>query len=134
VNPRVDGAKIQHGNEKDKQGRTIASWSQVRVADGRVLLEGPERFDYPNGKLMWSLDFDAGRKMGEEQYLRPDGTPIWKKHYAADGTWTWDTFDKTRKRTAESKWNGKTLLNTDVPDVPVVQKPADAKLPEPDGL
>jgi hypothetical protein len=122
------------GSEKDARGRTIASWSDVRVADGRVLLNGQERFQYPDGRLMWSVVFDAGKKTGEEVYLRPDGKPIWKKHYAADGTWTWETFDETGKRTATSKWKGKDLLSSDVPDVPVVTKPADAKLPEPDGL
>jgi formylglycine-generating enzyme required for sulfatase activity len=134
ANAGVAGAKVEHKSEKDAQGRVVARWSQVRVADGRVLLDGPERFEYPDGKLMWSVDFDAGKKTGEEVYLRPDGRPIWKKHYAADGTWTWETFDEAGKRTAESRWKGKDLLSSDVPDIPVVTKPADAKLPEPDGL
>ena len=47
------------------------------------------------------------------------------------GTWTWDSFDRTGKRIAQSKWKGKTLVSTDVPDVPVKKK--DDKLPEPEG-
>jgi formylglycine-generating enzyme required for sulfatase activity len=125
-----DVAKVDSVN-RDGQGKVIASWSTIQVPDGRILLQGPEKFLYPNGKLMWSVEFKAGKKLGEERYLREDGTPVWVKQYAKDGTWTWDSFDRTGKRIAESKWKDKTLLSSDVPDVPVKKK--GDKLPEPDG-
>jgi formylglycine-generating enzyme required for sulfatase activity len=112
--------------------KTMATWSAGRAADGRTLLDGPERFYYPDGKLMWSLNFNAGHKAGEEEYLRADGTPYWKKQYADDGTWTWDNFDAAGRQTAESHWRNKTLLSSDVPDPPARKKPGE-KLPEPDG-
>ena len=116
---------------KEKQGDISATWSTAKVTDGRILLNGPEQFFYPDGKLMWSLEFQAGRKTGEERYLREDGKPIWIKTYAADGTWTWQNFDREGKLTATSHWKNKTLLDSDVPDTPVKAK--DTTLPEPDG-
>jgi hypothetical protein len=112
--------------------KAMATWSAGRAVDGRVLLDGPETFFYPNGKLRWSANYHAGRKVGEERYLREDGTSIWVKHYAADGTWAWDNFDRSGKRIAESKWRGKTLLSSDVPDPPARKSSSNEKPQEPD--
>ena len=112
-------------------GKTRATWSAGKTAGGRVLLQGPETFFYADGKVMWSMTFEAGQKLGEERYLRADGTPVWVKTYAKDGSWTWDSFDRQGKQVAESKWQGKTLVSSNVPDVPVKKK-AD-NLPEPEG-
>ncbi|QHN03010.1 SUMF1/EgtB/PvdOfamily nonheme iron enzyme [Granulicella sp. WH15] len=115
--------------KKFTEGKTV--WSAGVASDGRVLLDGPESFFYANGKPMWSVDFKAGRKVGEEKYLLPDGTPVWTKRYSDDGTWTWDNFDRTGKRVATSHWRGKTLLDSDVPD-PIIKKKND-KLAAPEG-
>ena len=116
---------------KNPQGKAIANWSATSY-DGRTLLQGPDQFFYPDGKLMHSADFHLGHKIGEERYLREDGTPIWVKHYVDDGMWTWDGFDATGKRTATSKWRGKTLLSSDVPDPPARKKPTDGSPQPPD--
>jgi len=124
-------APAQKIEVKDKSGRSVESWSSIQVPDGRILLDGPERFLYPNGKPMWSVDFKAGHKVGEERYQRADGTLVWVKKYSADGTWTWDNFDPYGKRIATSRWRGKTLLDSDVPD-PILKQKND-KLPLPEG-
>jgi hypothetical protein len=108
----------------------IADWS-VTGYDGRPLLQGPDQFFYADGKLMYSANFYLGHKTGDEQYLREDGTPFWVKHYAADGTWTWDNFDAAGKQIAESRWRGKTLLSSDVPDPPPSRQAAKPALPAP---
>ena len=139
-NASGDMANIHDGDssvtsrvEKDKGGRVTARWSTIRVPDGRVLLEGPETFFYPSGRVMWSMKFHAGEKVGEENYFRPDGSRVWTKIYGGGGEWTWMNFDSSGKKIATSKWRGKTLLSSDIPDVPA-EKKADEKLPEPDGL
>ena len=116
---------------KNAEGKKIADWS-VTSNDGRVLLQDAERFFYPDGKLMYSANFYLGHKVRDERYLREDGTPIWEKHYAANGTWTWDNFDASGKQIAESHWLNKTLLSSDVPDPPARKKSADEKPPAPD--
>ncbi|HKO19779.1 MAG TPA: SUMF1/EgtB/PvdO family nonheme iron enzyme, partial [Acidobacteriaceae bacterium] len=108
---------IQKQVVKDSAGKLRAVWTTARVGDGRILLHGPEAFDYPNGKTMYSAIFEAGHKVREE-YLREDGSPYWKKTYADDGTWTWLNFDANGKQVAESHWRGKTLVSSDVPDPP----------------
>jgi formylglycine-generating enzyme required for sulfatase activity len=129
VAPEMTGVKSF--TERYSHGGVMATWTAGRASDGRTLLEGSEKFYYPDGKLMWSLNFKAGRKVGEERYQRPDGTPIWVKRYAEDGAWTWNNFNRAGKQIATSKWRGKTLLNSDQPDVPLKKK--DDKLPEPEG-
>jgi formylglycine-generating enzyme required for sulfatase activity len=104
-----------------------ASWSAGRASDGRILLDGPETISYSNGKPMYTASFKAGEKTGEEKYLREDGTPYWTRTYASDGTWTWDNFDSSGKRIATSKWRGKTLLSSDVPDPPARKAATDEK-------
>jgi hypothetical protein len=118
--------------ENYPDGKIKAKWSERRGADGRILLDGLEYFSYPDGRQMYSATFDAGHKIGEERYLREDGSPIWVKHYANDGTWTWDNFDDTGKRIASSRWRGKTLMSSDVPAPPARKKAADEKPLAPD--
>ena len=120
----------QHVTERYGDGKAMATWSAGTASDGRVLLDGPERFFYPDGKLEWEVDFKAGRKVGTERYLRADGRPVWVKTYAGDGSWVWENFDGVGKRLARSTWKGKTLVSSDVPDVPVKKK--DENAPEPD--
>jgi hypothetical protein len=136
-----DTANVNHSDvsvvssvEKDKSGRITAKWSTMQVLDGRVLLEGPETFYYASGQVMWSMKFDRGKKVGEERYFRADGTPVWIKMYGSDGAWAWLNFDRAGKHVATSKWRGKTLLSSDIPDVPIKKKVGDETLPEPDGL
>jgi hypothetical protein len=130
----ADGAIAIEHIEKDQQGRVRARWSTVRVKDGRTLLDGPETFYYPSGRIMWSMQFHRGQKRGEEEFLRSDGARVWTKVYGNDGEWTWVNYDRNGKQIATSKWKGKSLLSSDVPDVPAEAKPGDDKLPEPDGL
>src|ERR1700733_9780167 len=136
-----DTANVNHsdvapvsGIEKDKSGKITAKWSTIQVPDGRVLLEGPETFYYASGHLMWSMKFHRGKKVGEESYFRADGTRGWIKMYGRDGSWAWLNFDRAGKHVATSKWQGKTLLSSDIPDVPMKKKVGDEMLPEPDGL
>jgi formylglycine-generating enzyme required for sulfatase activity len=125
------GKDVKQFTERYPSGKTYATWGTVRTATGRVLLQGPQTFYYPDGKVMWSMTFDAGRKVGEDRYLRADGTRVWVKIYAKDGSWTWDTFDREGKQTAESKWKGKTMESSTVAE-PVLKKKSD-NLPEPEG-
>jgi formylglycine-generating enzyme required for sulfatase activity len=136
-----DTANVNHGDvpvvssvEKDKSGKITAKWSTIRVPDGRILLEGPETFYYASGQVMWSMMFHRGKKVGEENYFRADGTRVWIKMYGSNGAWAWLNFDRAGKHVATSKWRAKTLLSSDIPGAPTNKKVGDQTLPEPDGL
>ncbi len=129
----VSVADVQKHTEKYPNGRVQATWSSGRASDGRELLEGPEEFFYPDGKPMWRLNFHLGQKVGDEVYLRENGTRVWEKVHQPDGGWTWAVYDDMGKETAHSTWKGKQLLSSSVPDVPAEGKPQDAKLPGPEG-
>jgi formylglycine-generating enzyme required for sulfatase activity len=125
---------LTHHTERYPTGKFKSSWSTATLPDGRIVLEGQERFFYPSGRPMWTVNFHEGEKTGEERYQREDGTLIWLKTYNADGTWTWQNYDATGHLTATSHWRNKTLLNSDVPDTAPDKRPNSDNLPEPDGM
>ncbi|HUV97248.1 MAG TPA: sialidase family protein, partial [Acidobacteriaceae bacterium] len=104
---------IKH-HERWPNGKLKVTWSTGRASDGRILLEGPQTFYFENGRKQWTSDFHLGKKIGEEVFYRTDGSKLWQKTYAVDGTWIWRNFDARGNRTSESKWLGKTLLSDDI--------------------
>ena len=96
--------------------QVMATWSAGRASDGRVLLDGPAHFFYRDGKPMWNLTYSAGHKVGDDRYLNQEGNPIWEKHYSANDAWIWHTFDARGLQTAQSEWQNKTLIRSNVPD------------------
>ncbi len=125
---------LTHHSERYPTGKFKSSWTTATLPDARVVLEGQERFFYPSGRPMWTVNFHDGEKLGVERYQREDGTLIWLKTYDADGTWTWQNYDATGKLTATSHWRNKTLLDSDVPDTNPDKHPNSDNLPEPEGL
>jgi len=122
---------LQHHTERYANGRVQARWSSARADDGRILLDGPEEFFYASGKPMWRAQFHLGQKIGLETFRRKDGSLKWEKSYAADGSWTWTIYNAEGKIVATSKWRGKRLLSTSVPNILRVSKTTQiAKQPE----
>ncbi|HZQ44178.1 MAG TPA: SUMF1/EgtB/PvdO family nonheme iron enzyme [Acidobacteriaceae bacterium] len=130
---KVGSEKLELHTERYPDGQTKSTWITTTLPDGRVVLNGEERFLYPSGRPMWTVNFQNGSKIGEERYQREDGSLIWLKTYNADGSWTWQNYDSTGRLTATSHWRNKTLLNSDVPDITPDKQPT-ANAPEPDGL
>ncbi len=115
-----------------RNGGIRATWSSGRASDGRILLEGPEVFYYPDGKVMWREQFHLGRSMGVETFYRRDGTLQWSKSYSSGDHWTWRLFNSAGNQTVESSWQGKTLLGSTVPDAAPDSAPNNTKPLEPD--
>jgi formylglycine-generating enzyme required for sulfatase activity len=115
------GTRATHHLERSATGGVRALWSTVKTADGRVLLDGPERVYSAAGTLVWSASFAGGHKVGEEQWQTAAGTPRWRKQYQPDGSWTWQNVDAQGRVMATSVWQGHTLQSvawassTDVP-------------------
>jgi len=109
--------KVSEHRENWPNGKLKADWYSGRSSDGRILLEGPQTFYYPDGSKQWVATFHLGKKFGEEIQLRPDGSKIWQKTYSADGNWTWNNFNAAGKLTSESTWRGKTLMDAHFSEV-----------------
>jgi hypothetical protein len=90
---------------------TTAAWGGGIASDGNYWLEGTQTFYYRNGSKQWESTYAAGKRVGTETYWTPDGKKKWERVFGNDGTWTWRTFDRSGKVKAESKWNGKTLVD-----------------------
>lgn len=84
---------------------------------GQYCLEGKQTFHYANGRNLWEVTYLHGRKSGVETFWNKDGTKRWERRYSSGGEWTWTIFDASGKVAAESRWNGKNLLdaNTEGP-------------------
>ncbi len=52
--------------------------------DGRFLLDGPETFWYPDGKVCWQAEYSLGKKIGNYVYYHPDGTLL-KRFTCSEG-------------------------------------------------
>ncbi len=133
--PRLDsetsvGTHLTHHTERYPNSKTKSTWTTAALPDGRIVLEGEERFFYPDGHPQWTAHFHNGFKLGEERYQREDGTLIWQKTYNPDGTWTWQNYDAAGHLTATSHWRNKTLLNSDIPDTAPDKHPT-TSAPEP---
>lgn len=75
------------------------------------MLSGTQVFQYPNGKRQWEVTYANGRKTGVETWWGDDGRKLWEKTYATGGAWDWKLFDPAGHVTAESKWQGKNLVD-----------------------
>jgi formylglycine-generating enzyme required for sulfatase activity len=102
----VRSEKENHANGKPK-----AEWSGGFASDGNYRLQGKQTFYYENGFKHWESSYVAGKRTGTETYWGLDGKKRWERAFGADGPWTWRTFDRDGKVTAESKWNGKSLVD-----------------------
>ena len=114
---------VQH-RENWPSGKPRAEWSMGRANDGEMLLEGPQRFYFPNGRVQWSAQFHLGQKVGDEVFYREDGSKEWVKSYGAGDTWTWRVFNPAGVQSAESHWRNKTLLDAKFDAGPAVSSPA----------
>ncbi len=102
--PEESAAAKVHGvksyREAYPDGKLKATWSAGYATDNRYLLDGPQTFDYHNGKKQWEANFSAGHRVGTETWWDANGRKVWEKSYGAGGEWTW------RYENSESKWKG----------------------------
>lgn len=96
--------------ESHSNGKTRATWS-ASVRRHGYRLEGQQIFYYENGQKQWDVTFQSGAKTGVETRWDPSGHKLWEKSYSPNSMWTWKVFDAAGRVTAESRWDGKKLLD-----------------------
>ncbi len=104
---------VRH-QERWPNGKLKAAWSTGRAEDGRTLLEGQQTLYDPAGHTQWTTSFHLGKKIGDENFYRANGSLLWQKTYTPDGTWIWRNFAPDGRLISQSRWHGKTLIDVDL--------------------
>jgi formylglycine-generating enzyme required for sulfatase activity len=89
---------------KYPNGVVRASWRGGAADDGRFLLDGEERWFYPNGAKHYEVTYRLGRKSGTETLWQPDGTPVWQWEHRSDGSSVWTQFWENGAKKSVSTW------------------------------
>ncbi len=95
---------VSPATAKFPDGAVRASWSGGVADDGRYLLDGEERWFYPNGAKQYEVTYRLGRKAGAEMLWQSDGTPVWQWEHRPDGTGVWTQFWENGARKSVSTW------------------------------
>jgi hypothetical protein len=61
-----------------ENGQLRCQWSGGYADDGRFLLDGKERFFYPNGSLMTEGEYHLGKRIGEYAYYDEEGFKVFQ--------------------------------------------------------
>jgi antitoxin component YwqK of YwqJK toxin-antitoxin module len=70
------------------------------------VLQGREVWNYGDGRRQYEVTRENGKKIGQEKYFRPDGSPQWTRDYHSDGTMVWTSFWPNGQKKSESHWRG----------------------------
>ena len=95
---------VREYQEKYANGRIKALWHAGIGDDGRYLLDGREKWFYPDGTLQYEATYQAGRKTGTETLYRPDGGKMWQWQHREDGTAVWSQWWPNGTMKARSAW------------------------------
>jgi len=100
------GGKVKSYKEKYPDGKLRATWKARLTPGGRYLLNGIEKYYYPNGKKQREVKWVNGRRDGIETLWESDGTRIWSwNHDLANNVSTWTHWWKNGQKRLESQWN-----------------------------
>jgi hypothetical protein len=100
-------AHVKKHQETFPNGKPRVIWSGGMADDGRFLLQGTERWFYPNGQKQYEAVYELGRKTGTETLWSPDGTINWRWQHGQDDAKVWTQFWPNGRKKAESHWRGK---------------------------
>ncbi len=115
ITPETTGGKVKSYREKYPDGSLRATWKSRITPGGRYLLDGAEKYYYPNGKIQRDVSWVRGRRTGIETLWGLDGTRIWSwNHDLANNVSTWTHWWPNGQKRLESQWN----MNPTARDLP----------------
>jgi hypothetical protein len=117
IAPETAGGIVKSYKEKYPDGKLRATWKARVTPGGRYLLNGVEKYYYPNGKKQREVKWVNGRRDGIETLWESDGTRIWRwNHDLANNVSTWTHWWTNGQKRLESQWN----TNPVARDLPVL--------------
>ena len=97
---------IVENEEKWPKGKRMLVESFRQTSKALPVLDGRMVCFYEIGGKEYEVTYRNGKKTGTETYYGLDGSPLWKRDYAPDGTMVWTTFWPDGSRKSESHWKG----------------------------
>jgi hypothetical protein len=116
ITTETNGGKKKSYKEHYPDGTLKAKWKALITSEGRYLLNGIEKYYYPNGRLLREVTWVNGRRKGTETLWGADGTRIWSwNHDLANNLSTWTHWWPNGQKRLESHWNTNPAAR-DLPD------------------
>lgn len=107
VSPVTSMVERRTVEERGPDGTLRGTWSGGRANNGAFVLDGPQRWLYPDGKTLWEAEYRLGRKVGLERFYDAGGVLISQHQHGADGITVWTRWWPNGKMRAISRWRGK---------------------------
>jgi len=124
IAPETAGGKVKSYNEKYPDGKLRATWKARITPGGRYLLNGVEKYYYPNGKKQREVKWVNGRRNGIETLWESDGTRIWSwNHDLTNNVSTWTHWWPNGQKRLESQWDTNPVARARRADPFVVSAP-----------
>jgi hypothetical protein len=95
---------VREFEEKYPSGTIKAKSSGGISPNGDYLLHGQQSWYYENGQQQWQIRYDAGRKVGSEQYWDQDGNELQQCQHGLDGTTIRTQYWPNGQKKSESTW------------------------------
>jgi antitoxin component YwqK of YwqJK toxin-antitoxin module len=104
--PESDGGSIKCYTENYESGKIKSEWSARICPNGRYLLHGKMTDYYENGQLQHVVEYDNGRKSGEEVFYAKNGNMEWKwQRDIIKNVGIWTQYWSNGNKKVESSWN-----------------------------
>ena len=100
----VQGTMVVTVRGRGHAGNPRGNYGLATDAGGRVWRHGPEVWRFPDGRMQYEAQWEAGRLRGAENWWAPDGTPIRKRQHGADGITLQTMFDHRGKVVGTTRW------------------------------
>ena len=106
VTPETNGGVVKNFIETFKNGKVKSTWSARICPNGRYLLQGKLTDYYENGQVQHVVNYENGRKSGEEVYYAKNGNMDWKwQRDLKNKTGIWTQYWSNGYKKIESTWN-----------------------------
>lgn len=108
IKPETSGGVVKKFFENYPNGKTRSQWSARITPNGRYLLDGEETDFYENGDKQHEVTYASGRKTGPEVFYSPNGKVLWTWQYdLKNNKASWAQFWPDGRPKLLSTWNTK---------------------------
>lgn len=86
------------------RGELERKWEAGTASEGRYLLHGNDTWYYKNGLVKWEVKYEAGNKVGRENFYSEEGSLLWSWNHREDGISVWTQYYPNGNKKSISSW------------------------------